>query len=148
MVNLALMGEIAGNAATTELGYRLIDDWLQYAQTADLHEFSSPTYYWVQINSLYMGYLYARRPGAQAMFRAILDHTWADIAANYFAPSQTISGPKSRDYDFLFGHGEQHAVRRRYLPRSRLLRVLVVFAQERSWCTRTPKVSRVRPTAH
>ena len=107
MVNLALMGEIAGNAATTELGYHLIDDWLQYAQTADLHEFSSPTYYWVQINSLYMGYLYAQRPGAQAMFKAILDHTWADIAANYFAPSQTLSGPKSRDYDFLYGHGKQ-----------------------------------------
>lgn len=105
MVNVALMGEIAGNARAAELGYRLIDDWLQYARTADLHEFGSPTYYWVQINSLYMGYMYAKRPGAKALFQAILDHTWADIAANYFIPSQTLSGPKSRDYDFLYGHG-------------------------------------------
>ena len=37
--------------------------------------------------------------------QAILDHTWADIAANYFIPSQTLSGPSSRDYDFLYGHG-------------------------------------------
>jgi|EP01049_Picozoa_sp_SAG25_P000752 hypothetical protein len=102
MVNVALMGEIAGNARATELGYQLIENWLQYAHTADLHEFASPTYYWVQINSLYMGYMYARRPGARALFGAILDHTWADVAASYFIPSQTISGPKSRDYDFLY----------------------------------------------
>ena len=130
MVNVALLGEIVGNARAAEMGYRLIDNWLQYEQTADLHEFTSPTYYWVQVNSLYMGYLYAKRAGAKAVFKvrrngasalllaaallrvtalqctqAILDHTWADIAANYFIPSQTLSGPSSRDYDFLYGHG-------------------------------------------
>eukprot|EP01052_Picozoa_sp_SAG31_P038063 SAG31_NODE_5015_length_2800_cov_2.011847_2_plen_79_part_00 len=52
-----------------------------------------------------MGYLYAKRPGAKAVFKAILDHTWADVAANYFSPSQVLSGPSSRDYDFLYGHG-------------------------------------------
>jgi len=102
MVNLALLGEIVGNKAAAEMGYRLIDNWLQYTATADLHEFTSPTYYWVQINSLYMGYLYAKRPGAKEIFKAILDHTWADVAANYFIPSQIISGPSSRDYDFLY----------------------------------------------
>ena len=105
MVNTALMGEIAGNQEAADMGYRMVDDWLRYAQSADLHEFSSPTYYWVQINALNMGYMYARRPGARALFGALLDHTWADIAANYFAPAQTISGPESRDYDFLYGHG-------------------------------------------
>jgi hypothetical protein len=45
-------------------------------------------YYWVQINALYMGYLYARRSGARAVFQAILDHTWADVCASYFAPAQ------------------------------------------------------------
>ena len=105
MINLALLGEIVGNAAAAEMGYRLIDNWLQYTSTADLHEFVSPTYYWVQINSLYMGYLYAKRPGAKATFKAILDHTWADVAANYFIPSQVVSVPSSRDYDFLYGHG-------------------------------------------
>ena len=68
--NVALLGEIVGNKEAAEMGYRLIDNWLQYEQTADLHEFTSPTYYWVQINSLYMGYLYARRPGAKAVFKA------------------------------------------------------------------------------
>ena len=102
---MALLGEIVGNKEAAEMGYRLIDNWLQYEQTADLHEFTSPTYYWVQINSLYMGYLYAKRPGAKAVFKAILDHTWADVAANYFIPAQTLSGPSSRDYDFLYGHG-------------------------------------------
>lgn len=45
MVNVALLGEIVQNHAAAEMGYRLIDDWLQYQQTADLHEFTSPTYY-------------------------------------------------------------------------------------------------------
>ena len=75
MVNVALLGEIVGNKDAADMGYRLIDDWLQYDQTADLHEFTSPTYYWVQINSLYMGYLYTRRPGAKEVFKAILDHS-------------------------------------------------------------------------
>lgn len=105
MVNTVLMGEIAANRAAADMGYRMVDNWLRYVQIAGLHEFSSPTYYWVQINALYVGYMYAKRPGARALFGAILDHTWADIAANYFAPSQTISGPESRDYDFLYGHG-------------------------------------------
>ena len=38
-----------------------------YAATADLHEFSSPTYYWVELNALYTGYIYARRPGARVL---------------------------------------------------------------------------------
>ncbi len=105
MVNGILFGEIAGDGDATRHGYRLLENWLAYAQAADLHEFSSPTYYWVQINALYMGHLYARRPGARRIFSALLDHTWADVCANYFAPAQVISGPHSRDYDFLFGHG-------------------------------------------
>ena len=56
-VNVALMGEIAGNKQATDIGYQMVQDWLTYTQSADLHEFSSPTYYWVQVNSLYMGYL-------------------------------------------------------------------------------------------
>ena len=51
------MGEIAGNKQATDIGYQMVQDWLTYTQSADLHEFSSPTYYWVQVNSLYMGYL-------------------------------------------------------------------------------------------
>ena len=61
---------------------------LSHTQTADIHEFASPTYYWVQINALYMGHAFARRPGARAVFKRILDHTWADVCANYFMPSQ------------------------------------------------------------
>jgi hypothetical protein len=105
MVNGILFGEIAGDKAATATGYQLLANWLSYSQTADLHEFSSATYYWVQINALYMGYLYAKRPGARAVFGAILDHTWSDVCANYFQPTQVLSGPHARDYDFLYGHG-------------------------------------------
>lgn len=106
MVNTALMGEIAGNRAAADMGYRMLDNWLRYAHTgADLHEYASPTYYWVQINALYMGFMYAKRQGARETFGTMLDHTWADVAANYFAPSQTISGPESRDYECVHSHG-------------------------------------------
>ena len=54
-------GEITNDAACAEAGYRLLNDWLEYAAAADMHEFSSPTYYWVQLNALYMGYIYAAR---------------------------------------------------------------------------------------
>ena len=35
----------------------------------------------------------------------IADHVFANVFANYFKPTETMSGPHSRDYDFLFGHG-------------------------------------------
>jgi hypothetical protein len=39
MVNVALLGEIVGNKEAAEMGYRLIDDWLQYEQIADLRKY-------------------------------------------------------------------------------------------------------------
>lgn len=188
MVNGILFGEILDDPVCIKAGYTLLDNWLEYAAAADIHEFSSPTYYWVQLNALYMGwateifsfsflhwfscifffnfqeiaggrsltytrllpaansfavpwnyprplpikravdspqcmltcahrdsfpttvtvlrrYIYAARPGARQVFGAMLDRTWTDIAASYFAPTNTISGAHSRDYDFMFGHG-------------------------------------------
>ena len=35
----------------------------------------------------------------------MLDLVWADTAANYYEPRGDLSGPHSRDYDTLLGHG-------------------------------------------
>ena len=107
MVNCILIGEAPGinrtlGAAAAAHGYDLVEAWLTYASTAGNHEFDSPTYYWVQMNALTIGCLYASKP---AKLCAILEHEWADVAANFFAPTETLSGPHSRDYDFLFGRG-------------------------------------------
>jgi len=60
---------------------------------------------YVQITALYPAFIYAARPGARAEFGAALDLIWADTSANTFAPRGTLSGPHSRDYDTLLGHG-------------------------------------------
>jgi hypothetical protein len=104
-VNLILLGEAVGDQGVAAEGYRQLDDWVAYTRQAGIHEFASPTYYSTDLGSLLMGCLYAARPGAQRTFPRILDYFWADIAANSFAPRQDLSGPHSRDYDFLGGDG-------------------------------------------
>jgi hypothetical protein len=98
-VNLILLGEAAGDATAADDGYAELDHWIAYTRETGIHEFDSPTYYAVDLNSLGLGYRYARRPGAREKFRAILDYFWSDIAANTFRGH--LAGPNSRNYDFL-----------------------------------------------
>ena len=111
MVNAIICGEVPGIVNTTAAtkaanhGYLLLENWLTYAANAGNHEFDSPTYYWVQFNALGLGCMYARNTTRRAQLCGILEHLWADVALNYFFPTETLSGPHSRDYDFLYGHG-------------------------------------------
>ena len=110
MVNCIICGEAPGvnrtlgQAAATH-GYTLFNNWLIYAATAGNHEFDSPTYYWVQMNALGLGCMYAKNDVQRQKICRVLEHLWADVAVNFFHPTETLSGPHSRDYDFLYGHG-------------------------------------------
>jgi hypothetical protein len=104
-VNLMLMGEVIGDAEAASEGYSMLDQWIEYTEQNGIHEFDSPTYYSVDLNSLNMGYRFAARPETRAKFQAILDYFWTDIAANWFAGRQDLAGAHSRDYDFLTGNG-------------------------------------------
>jgi hypothetical protein len=104
-VNLILLNEALRDMDGAADGYGQIDEWIAYTRQNGVREFQSPTYYSVDLNDLTNGYLFAARPDAREKFRKALDYFWADIAANYFAPRGTLSGPHSRDYDFLTGHG-------------------------------------------
>lgn len=107
-VNAILFGEIVGGARgnqSRDVGYAMWDAWRSYTAEAGIHEFTSPTYTYVQLTALYPGYIYAARPGARAEFGAALDLLWADLSANTFPPRGALSGPHSRDYDMLVGHG-------------------------------------------
>ena len=104
-VNLMLIGKAVGDAEAAADGAAMLDQWIDYTKQAGIHEFDSPTYYSVDLNSLMMGCHYAARPEARAKFKAALDYFWTDIAANYFAPRQDLAGAHSRDYDFLAGNG-------------------------------------------
>ena len=103
MVNCIICGEAPGVHATGAQvalhGYALVDDWLKYAATAGNHEFNSPTYYWVQMNALQLGCMYSRYPRGRQALCQILDHIWSNVAANFFIPTETMSGPHSRFVD-------------------------------------------------
>lgn len=104
-VNMILMGEAVKDEAAASEGYRELDQWIDYTRQAGIHEFDSNTYYFVDLDALDLGYLYAARPEGRAKFKAVLDYFWSDIAANYFAPNGVISGPMSRNYGFLTSQG-------------------------------------------
>jgi hypothetical protein len=104
-VNLILLGEATADAEAAADGYSMLDQWIEYTRRNGIHEFDSPTYYSVDLNSLNMGYRFAVRPEIRAKFKAVLDYFWTDIAANYFPGRQDLAGAHSRDYDFLGGSG-------------------------------------------
>ena len=100
-----LPGTGARGAAAADVGYAMLDKWLAYTHGSGVHEFTSPTYTYVQLSALYTGYIHARRPGYRGAIGRALDTIWADTCANTFAPHGALSGPHSRDYDTLLGHG-------------------------------------------
>ena len=83
----------------------MLDQWVNYTAVSGIHEFTSPTYTYVQVSALYAGYIYAQRPGARETIGRALDMMWSDTAANYFEPRAALGGAHSRDYDFLLGRG-------------------------------------------
>ncbi len=104
-MNLALIGEAIGDDEAASEGYSMLDQWIEYTRQAGIHEFDSPTYYSVDLDSLMMGYRFSQRAEFRAKCKAILDYFWTDMAVNYFPGRQDLAGAHSRDYDFLAGYG-------------------------------------------
>ena len=88
-------------------GYEQLRAWMAYAFQNGIHEFTSPTYTWVQFEGMYNGFMWMKDEDVRAKLRASLDHLWAQLSANFFRGdmAQQLSGPHSRDYDTLFGKG-------------------------------------------
>ena len=88
-------------------GYEQVHAWMVYAFENGIHEFTSPTYTWVQFEGMYNGFMWMKDDGVRTKLRASLDHIWAQLSANFFRGdmAQQLSGPHSRDYDTLFGKG-------------------------------------------
>jgi hypothetical protein len=104
-VDFILLGAAIDDQAALWEGVDLLDKWIAYTKQAGIHEYDSPTYYACDLNSLLMGFLFSPDKVTASKFRSVLDYFWQDIAANYFSPTQTMSGAHSRDYDFLQGSG-------------------------------------------
>ena len=52
-----------------------------------------------------MGYMYCKNFTIKTQIEHVLDYLWLQIGSNYYAPSAQLTGPHSRDYDFLLSHG-------------------------------------------
>ena len=104
-VNSILMGEAINDSAMASQGYAWLDQWIAYTCANGIHELDAPTYYYVDLEYLRMGYLFASASGAKTKFQNALNFYWQDITSNYFLGRQSLSGPHTRDYNFLWGYG-------------------------------------------
>jgi len=103
--NLATLIPVQRAITAKHVGYKMWDDFFSYTTTAGIHEFMSPTYTNVQLSVLYLGYMHTTNTTIRSQIESVLDYLWLELAANYYSPSAQLSGPHSRDYDFLLSHG-------------------------------------------
>ena len=104
-VNLLLLGQAINDDTAISDGRRMLDQWIDHTRRTGIHEFDSPTYYAVDLNSLVEGRRYASDANDRRKLEVILEYFWTDIAANFFPAGNKIGGPYSRDYAFLDGDG-------------------------------------------
>jgi hypothetical protein len=100
-----LLGQALGDGAATQKAEQQFDAWFDYTRRNGIHEFDSPTYYAVDLDSLVEGFRYAAKPEDRRKFEQALDYLWTDIAASFLPSAHRLVGPYSRDYDFLRGRG-------------------------------------------
>jgi hypothetical protein len=103
--NCIALGEHTDRPELAKEGYALFDAWLMYTWENGIHEYLSPTYYGVDLDSLVLIARFTQNERARQQAEAALRLFWTDIAANWFEPGQRLGGSHSRDYDYLTGHG-------------------------------------------
>ena len=103
--NCLALGEALGDADLAASGVRMLDEWLAYTKINGIHEFLSPTYSGVDVDSLALLHRFAGPPPVRQKAETALRLIYAQSAANWFAPSARLGGAHSRDYDYLTGHG-------------------------------------------
>ena len=98
------LGRIFGDEVT-QTGRRLWAEWLAYTRSDGLREYTSPTYYGVTLDSLGLIRRHAPDEKIRREAEEALTLVWSSMAANWFTPAERLSGPHSRDYNYLFGRG-------------------------------------------
>ena len=104
--DLILLGEALGDAHAVAEGERRLDLFIKTLYEEGTHEYVSPTYYGVDVESLALLESLAQKEETRAVARTLLTFFWHDIAFNWFAPAQRLSGAHSRTYDYVYGYGE------------------------------------------
>ena len=104
--DLILLGETLGDARAVSEGERRLDLFIKTLWEEGAHEYVSPTYYGVDVESMMLVEALAQKKETRDVARALLAYFWTDIALNWFAPAQRLCGAHSRTYDYVFGAGE------------------------------------------
>jgi len=104
--DLVLLGEALDDPAAVAEGERRLGVFIKTLWEEGVHEYVSPTYYGVDIESMLLLESLARRAETREVARAILAHFWTDLALNWYAPGQRLAGTHSRTYDYVSGFGE------------------------------------------
>jgi len=104
--DLILLGEALGEAHAVAEGERRLDLFIKTLYEEGTHEYVSPTYYGVDVESMMLLETLAQKEETRAVARTLLTFFWHDIAFNWFAPAQRLAGAHSRTYDYVYGYGE------------------------------------------
>jgi len=101
-------------------GITLWNEWFDYTRQSGITEYVSPTYYGVDLDSLALIARHARDQSVREQSAVALRYLWTSIAAHWFEPAQRLSGPHSRDYDYLRGRGylDEHLQQAGWLDRA------------------------------
>lgn len=116
--DLILLGEALADPAAVAEGERRLDIFIKTLWEEGIHEYVSPTYYGVDVESVLLIEALAGKPETRALAATLAAYFWHDIALNWFAPAQRLAGAHSRTYDYVFGFGEldQHMAAAGWLP--------------------------------
>ena len=102
LANLLMLGQAVGDADAVAEGKANFATWLAFTRTNGVAEYDSPTYSPIQADCLALAHNLTSDAALKAQLKSALDFYWADLAANYFPGRETMTGPASRDYNFLF----------------------------------------------
>jgi hypothetical protein len=103
--NCIFIGENLPDETLAREGYAQLAQWIEYTRQNGIHEYSSPTYYGVDLGSLGALVSYAKDGAVRKSAAQALALFWTEIGAHWFPPFAGMAGVHSRDYDFLGGHG-------------------------------------------
>ena len=103
LVNLFLFAQVTGNATVRAQADAALAAWTSLVDAAGVHEYLSPTYTAVSLVNLHAGAGAIADPAVSGALRRYAGFFEAIAAATFVGPAQGFGGPKSRDYDTLFG---------------------------------------------
>lgn len=104
--NLILLGEVFNRPDVLKEGLKRLNTFMIHTAVTGISEYSSPTYTAVDIACLHRLWKHTKLQDVKDKTDKLLQLFWYDIAASTFVPANRLGGAHSRDYNYLFGHGD------------------------------------------